>query len=82
MAVQSNILWLNLNKMSEISIVQSADKQDIYLTFMRWAQNADTHALRQHRLSQNISPVCSRFVLVMASDMHLKSESKKQVKKR
>ena len=47
---------------------------------MRRAQNADTHALKQHRLSQNISPVCSSFVLVIASDMHLESESEKRAK--
>ena len=46
---------------------------------MRRAQNADTHALKQHRLSQNISPVCSSFVLVIASDMHLEPESEKNV---
>ena len=44
-------------------------------SFMRWAQNADTHALKQHRLSQNISPVSSSFVLVIASDMHLEPKS-------
>ena len=48
---------------------------------MRRAQNADTHALKQPRLSQNISPVCSSFVLVIASDMHLVSESEKRAKK-
>ena len=47
---------------------------------MRRAQNADTHALKQPRLSQNISPVCSSFVLVIASDMHLESESEKRAK--
>ena len=49
-------------------------------SFMRRAQNADTHALKQHRLSQNISLVCSSFVLVMASGMHLESEIEKQAK--
>ena len=44
------------------------------------AQNADIHALKQPRLSQNISPVCSSFVLVIASDMHLESESEKPAK--
>ena len=45
------------------------------------AQNADTHALKQHQLSQNISPVCSSFVLVIASDSHLESDfEKKRVK--
>ena len=44
---------------------------------MRRAQNADTHALKQPRLSQNISPVCSSFVLVVASDMHLESNEKR-----
>ena len=47
---------------------------------MHRAQNADTHALKQHRVSQNISPVCSGFVLVIASDMSLESESEKQAK--
>ena len=47
---------------------------------MRRAQNADTHALKQPRLSQNISPVCSSFVLVIASDMHLESQSEKRAK--
>ena len=47
---------------------------------MRRVQNADTHALKQHQLSQNIAPVCSSFVLVIASDMHLESESEKQAK--
>ena len=47
---------------------------------MRRAQNADTHALKQPRLSQNISPVCSSFALVIASDTHLESESEKRAK--
>ena len=47
---------------------------------MRRAQNADTHALKQHRLSQNISPVCSSFVLVIAFHIHLESESEKRAK--
>ena len=45
---------------------------------MRRAQNADTHALKQPRLSQNISPVCPSFALVIAFDMHLESESEKR----
>ena len=47
---------------------------------MRRAQNADTYALKQHRLSQNIFPVCSSFVLVIASDMYLEPESEKRAK--
>ena len=49
-------------------------------TFMRRAQNADTHALKQYRLPQNISPVCSSSVLAIASDMHLEPESEKRTK--
>ena len=56
------------------------NKVTLPFTFMRQAQNADTHALKQPRLSQNISPVCSSFVLVVASDMHLESESEKCAK--
>ena len=51
-----------------------------HLTFMRRTQNADTYALKQPRLSQNISPVCSSFVPVIASDMRLESESEKRAK--
>ena len=51
-----------------------------HITFMRRAQNIDTYALKQPRLSQNISPVCSSCVLVIASDMHLESESEKRAK--
>ena len=49
---------------------------------MHRAQNADrpAHALKQHRLFQNSSPVCSSFVLVIASDMHLEPESEKRAK--
>ena len=47
---------------------------------MRRAQNVDIPALKQHRLSQNSSPVRSSFVLVIASDMHLEPESEKQAK--
>ena len=49
-------------------------------TFMRRAQNADTHALKRYRLSHSISPVCSSFVLVIASDMHFESQSEKRAK--
>ena len=47
---------------------------------MRRAQNADTHALKQHRLSQNSFPICSSFVLVIASDMRLEPDSEKRAK--
>ena len=59
---------------------QHINKVTPYVTFMRQAQNADTHAHKQHRLSQNIFLVCSSFVLVITSDMHLESESEKQAK--
>ena len=47
---------------------------------MRRAQNADTHTLKQHRLSQDISLVCFSFVQVIASDMHLEPEDEKRAK--
>ena len=79
-AVQSNRLLLNLNKINEIWVFynQQINKVTPHFTFMRWAQNVDTHALKQHRLSQKIFPVCSIFILVIASDMHLKPESEKR----
>ena len=75
--VQSNMLWLNLNKIDEIIFFynQHINKVTPHFTFMRRAQNADTRAHKQHRLSQNISPVGFSFVLVIASDMHLEHES-------
>ena len=80
-AVQCNILWLNLNKISGISILQLAPKQsNPHFTFMRQAQNADTHTLKEHRVSQNSSPVCCSFVLIIASDMHLEPEGEKRAK--
>ena len=75
------ILWLNLNKISEIVFYnQQMNKVTPHFAFMRRAQNEDTHALKQPRLSQNSSPVCSSFVLVIASDMHLEPESEKRAK--
>ena len=59
---------------------QHKNKVTPHFTFMRRAQNADTHALKQHRLSQHISPVSSSFALVIASDMHLESESENREK--
>ena len=47
---------------------------------MRRAQNPNTHTLKQPRLSQFISPVCSSFVLVIASNMHLEPESGNRAK--
>ena len=80
-AVRSNILLLNLNKINEISILQSADKQG-NPSFHFHAQGSKRRCPRtqQHRLSQNIFPVCSSFVLVIAFDMHLESESEKRTK--
>ena len=69
--------WLNLNKIDEIIFLQSAHKQGIPSFHF---QKADTHAHKQHRLSQNIFPLGSSFALVIASDMHLEHESKKRVK--
>ena len=53
-----------------------------HFTFMRRVQNADTRALKQNRLSQNISPICSSFVLVIASEMHLEPKCKKTAAKK
>ena len=47
---------------------------------MRRPQTADTYAPKQPQLSQNISPICSSFVLVIASDMRLEPESEGRAK--
>ena len=64
--------------MRECFYNQHINKVTPHFTFMRRAQNADTHAHKQHRLSQNIFPVRSSFVLVIASYMHLEPESEKR----
>ena len=81
-AVQSNILWLNLNKNGWISILQSAHKHGnpSFHFHAPGSKREYIYALKQPRLSQNISPVCSSFVLVIASDMHPESQSEKRAK--
>ena len=70
-----------LNKINGICILQSTHKQSHpSFHFHAQAQNADTHALKQHRLSENMFTVCSTFVLVIASDIHLEPESEKRAK--
>ena len=66
--------------MKQVFYIQQINKVTPHFTFMRRAKNADTHELKQHRLSQNVSPVCSSFVLFIASDMHLEPESEKRAK--
>ena len=66
--------------MRKIFYNQQINRVTPHFTFMCWAQNADTHVLKQHRLSQNISPFCSSCVLVIKSDMHLQPESEKRAK--
>ena len=53
-AVLSNILWLHLNKIDKHFTISTYTREPF--TFMRRAQNAGTHALKQHRLSENSSP--------------------------
>ena len=81
--VQSNILWLNVIKIGGRSILQSAHKQGnpSFHVHAPGSKRRDTHVLKQHRLSKNIFPVCSSFVLVITSDMHLESQSKKNERK-
>ena len=66
--------------MRQVFYNQQINKVTPYFTFMRRAQNADTHALKQHRLSLTISLVYSNFVLVIASDMHMEPESEKRAR--
>ena len=67
--------------MKSIFYNQQLNKVTPHFISMRRARNTDTHALKQHRLSQNISSVCSNFVLVIVSDMHLEPENEKKKKR-
>ena len=74
--------WTQTKSVGSVFYNQHINKVNPHFSFMRRAQNADTHAVKQPRLSQNIFPVCSSFVLVITSDMHLESESKKKKNER
>ena len=67
-------------KLCETKNIIAKHKVTRPFTSMRRVQNADTHALKQHRLSQNSFPLSSSFPLVIASDMQLEPESEKRVK--
>ena len=79
--VQSNILWLNLNNIGEINILQSAHKQG-NPSFRFHAPGSK----RRYPCTQTASailkyfPCLLHFVLVIASDMHLESQSEKRAK--
>ena len=77
--VQSNILWLNLNKISEISFLQSAHKQG-NPSFHFHAPGSEC----RYPCTQTASAVPKYFpcvlLLVIASDMHLEPESEKRAK--
>ena len=79
-AVQSNTLLLNLNKINEIFILQSAHKQGnpSFHFHAPGSKRRHTHALKQHRLSQNISPVCFSFVLVIACISSVKAKNERK----
>ena len=72
------ILWLNLNKINEIGILQSA--------LLQVNPSFHFHAPSRYPCIQTASavpkyfPVCSSFVLVIASDMHLEPGSEKRAK--
>ena len=77
--VQSNMLWLNSNKIDEIIFLQSAHKQgNPSFHFHAPGSKRRYPCTQQHWLSKNIFPVGSSFVLVIASDMHLEPESEKR----
>ena len=79
-AVQSNILWLNLNKINEISILQSADKQGNPSFHFHAPGSKRRYSCTQTASAvPKYSPVCSSFVPVIA-DMHLEPESEKESK--
>ena len=80
-AVQSYILCLNLNKIGAMSILQSVHKQGNPSFYFHAPGSKRRHPCTQTASAvQNIFPVCSIFVLVIASDMHLEPENEKRAK--
>ena len=62
---------------------QQIKKGTPHFTVMRQSQNVDTHALKQHQLSQNnspIYPIYSSLLLVVAFNLHLEPEGEKRTK--
>ena len=55
----SSLLNCGWSKHRQVFYNQQINKVTPHFTFLRRAQNADTHALKQHRLPPNSSPLCS-----------------------
>ena len=80
-AVQSYILWLNLNNIGEISILQSAYKQGNPLFHFHAPVSKHRYPCTQTASSvPKYFPCLLHFVRVIVSDMYLESESKKRAK--
>ena len=78
-AVQSNMQWLKFNKINAISILQSADKQGNPSFYFHAPGSKRRYPSTQTASAvPKFSRVCSSFVLVIASDMHLEPESEKR----
>ena len=79
--VQFNILWLNVIKIDGIGILQSAHKQGHPSFHFHKPGSKRRYPCTQTALAvPKCFPVCSSFVLVIASDMHLEPESEKRAK--
>ena len=77
------ILWLNLNKISEVSILQSADKQGNLLFHFHAPDSKRRYLCTQTPSAvPKYFPCLHSFVLVIASDMHLEPESEKRAGKK
>ena len=81
-AVQSYLLWLNLNKIGGISFLQSAHKQGNPSFSFHAPGSKRRYPCTQtaSAVPQYIPPVCSSFVLVIAYDTRLESEREKRAK--
>ena len=78
--VQSNILWLNLNKINEISFLHSAHKHGNPSFHFHAPGSKCRYPCTQTASAVPKCLVGSGFVLVIASDMHLEHESEKRAK--
>ena len=80
-AVQSYMLWLNSTTIGGIGILQSAHKQGNPSFHFSCAGLKTQIPMHSNSIDcPKIFPVCSSFVLVIASDMHLESKSEKRAK--
>ena len=78
--VQSSILWLNLNKTDKYLTIDRKTREPLISHSCTGLKTQIPMHSNSIGCPKILSPVCSSFVLVIASDRHLEHESEKRAK--